>query len=358
MAKDINNTIERENNPRERSLDRMRKLIAIPKPSYLNSGYRLDYGNVVLPEGFTDHAVDMTKEGLETIREVSHNPNAKLAVLLSGGVDSSVVLQMGYNAVGPQNIVALTMEHLFVGERERQDHKKRDGLIAKLGVEEVRQDITNLINTQLNNLGSFEDARRLFEERPELLEIYKAEAIARARINAMQNYCSLEELYPIDTGNLTESVYGQYTIGDSSGFALSILAPLLKGEVRRFGKELGLDRELCQQEKRTGEFGFAGDEQLGASDDYLDPIANLYLTGNSFKIIAKKTKHDSEWIKKLGSRVNGKARIVRASTGPIIDIETGKSVPTFREVWQDSTKDREGLQFKLQMARNIYIPRG
>ena len=353
MAKDTKETIGRESNPK----DKMRELISIPKPSYLNPKYRLDYGCVVLPEGFTDYTVDMTKRGLERIREVSHNPNARLAVLLSGGVDSSVALQMGYHAVGPQNIVALTMEHLFVGEKERQDHKKRDGLISKLGVEEVRQDITNLINTQLNNLGAFEDARRLFEERPELFEIYKAEAIARARINAMQNYCSLEELHPIDTGNLTESVYGQYTIGDSSGFALSILAPLLKGEVRRFGEELGLDKELYQQEKRTGEFGLAGDEQLGASDDYLDPIANLYLTGSDFETIAKQTGHDSRWLRQLGSRVSGQARIVRASTGPIVDIETGGCVPTFRELWQRATENKGSLQSKLQKARNKYMPR-
>ena len=354
MVKNTNDYIERESNPK----DRMKELISIPKPSYLNPKYRLDYGGVVLPEGFTNYAIDMTKKGLERIREVSHNPNAKLAVLLSGGVDSSVALQLGYDAVGPQNIVALTMEHLFVGEKEGQHHKKRDGLVAKLGVEEVRQDITNLINTQLNNLGSFEDARRLFEERPELFEIYKAEAIVRARINAMQNYCSLEELHPIDTGNLTESVYGQYTIGDSSGFALSILAPLLKGEVRRFGEELGLDKELCQQEKRTGEFGFAGDEQLGANDDYLDPIANLYLTGSDFETIAKKTGHDSRWLRQLGSRVSGKARIVRASTGPIIDIETGENVPTFREIWQRATEDKGSLQSRLQRARDKYMPRG
>jgi NH3-dependent NAD+ synthetase len=354
---DINRYIERMDRSRANHIKEMKKIITIPSPRWLNPKFKLSLHSVELPLGFSSDIIDFVQTGLQTIRGVSKNPKARLGVLLSGGVDSSVVLQAGYNAVGRDNLVALTIDHYMIGEQERQDNKKRDNLVSRLGIEEVKQDITPLVKAELEIMISLPETRRLFEKRPELFEIYRAEAVSRARVLAMLNYCSLEDIYPIDTGNLTESALGQCTIGDSSGFLISILSPLLKGEVRKLGKDLGLGKEYYEQEKRTGEFNCVGNEQLGAEDSYLDPIVHLYLSGKNFEEIAEKTGHDENWLKNLGERIEGKARIVRATNSPIVNLEEVSIIPDFRSLWQSKIKDRNGLHYKLHQKRQTYMPR-
>jgi NH3-dependent NAD+ synthetase len=350
--------IEREQGCDSVNINKMKKLISIPAPRFLNSSYRVNLDDVELPEGFVNYIVDLTRKGLDKIRQVTEDPKARLAVLLSGGVDSSVALKVGYDAVGSENVVALSIEHCTEKEQEIQDHKKRDKLISKLKVEEVRHNIDSIVNAELDILLKSAQTRKLFDKRPELLEIYKAEAVSRARILVMLNYCSLEGLYPIDTGNLTEAVFGQYTIGDSSGFAVNLFSLLLKEEVRKIGKDLDLDKEYYTQKKRTGEFGFSGSEQLGADERYLDPIAHLYLRGHEFKDIEKITGHDPKWLRKLEKRVKGKARIVRTSTCPIIDIEDKLVVPEFRDLWKRKLDSGENIAYKLQVTRDKYMPGG
>lgn len=341
---------------RKKSLERMKSSVSIAKPKFLNPDYRLNPDSVQLPEGLSDYMIGLVRKGLFKIRKVSDDSNARLAVLLSGGVDSAVALQLAYNAVGPKNVVAITTDHSTLREQEKQDCQKRDSLISKLGVEEAKQDITRLIEEELNLLLASDENRRLFESKPELFEACKSEAIARARIVAMLNYCGFESLHPIDTGNLTEAVLGQYTVGDSSGFSVNVLSPLLKGEIRKLGKEIGLDSEYYLQEKRTSEFDLAGGEQLGATDEYLDPIVHLYLTGNNFSVIARKTGHDSKWIKKLGKRIQSKSRLVRASVEPIVDVEQESIVPSFRDLWKVKTENKDSLCSQLQETRNKYMP--
>jgi len=350
----VSRYIQEMDKERTRHIKDMHELISIPAPTYLNQRFKLNPDSVELPNGFSDYVVKFVRKGLQKIKQVTRNPQASLGVLLSGGVDSSVALQAGYNAVN-KDLVALTITHTMLGEQEKVDHEKRDSLVSRLKIREVKQDITPIIEAELKLILSLPETIKLFKRRPELFEIYRAEAISRARTIAMLNYCSLEQAYMIDTGNLTESSLGQSTIGDSSGFSINILSLLLKGEVRRLGKELGLGKEFYEQEKRTGEFSLMGNNQLGASDDYFDPIVNLYLNGASLDEISRLTQHDPKWLKKLERRFE-RARIVRATNCPIINLEENELVPTIKETWQQKIKTSK-LAYELNKKRRLYMPK-
>jgi NAD+ synthase (glutamine-hydrolysing) len=209
------------------------------------------------------------------IRDYARKNNFTKALLgLSGGIDSAVVAALAAEAIGGENVLAVTMPSPYSSRGSVDDSIE---LSKRLGIE-----------SRVNPIG---DAFHVLRKELELPEpdVHSKSAAERAvenlqsrlRGNILMTISNAENRLLLSTGNKSELALGYCTLyGDTNG-GLAVIGDLLKTEVYELARLYNRERELIPEsiinkppsaELAPGQL----DEQSLPPYAKLDPILKLY----------------------------------------------------------------------------------
>jgi NAD+ synthase len=237
-----------------------------------------------------------TKQILATfIREkVTAAGFSKAVIGLSGGIDSSLSAYLTVEALGPENVMALRLPYA-TSSPESLEHAML--VIDKLGVKNITVPITEMVDP-------------LFERFPDINQIRRGNAMARARMIVLYDQSQAFNGLVAGTGNKTEFLLGYTTLYGDAACAFNPLGDLYKTQVRQMARSLGIpaviinkppSADLWVDQTDEGELGFTYEEvdQLlfllvdqrlapddciaaGYSEQFVKSVINL-IRKNSFK---------------------------------------------------------------------------
>lgn len=201
----------------------------------------------------------------------------KVALGISGGVDSAVVAALCSEAIGPENVIGLKLPN-----GTQADISDSDKIIKLLGIRSgivniktANDDIAEQINSQFpnENLGNQDEINRP----------------PRLRMSCIYDVAQrFYKCFVANTCNLSEDVVGYATLyGDSAG-DFSPLGLLTKAEVIKIGDDLGLPYELTHKTPSDGLCGKSDEENLGFTYAEIDDLIRNNVHGPHYdEIMAK-----------------------------------------------------------------------
>jgi NAD+ synthase (glutamine-hydrolysing) len=149
----------------------------------------------------------------------------KVVVGSSGGIDSALTLALATEALGPENVVAITMPSVFSSEGSVTDS---EALCSNLGIELIVHPIKALVEQYARDFSSA-FARTLKGLTLENLQ-------ARIRGTILMEYSNEFGALLLSTGNKSEISVGYCTLyGDTNG-GLNLIGDLYKTEVYRLSQ--------------------------------------------------------------------------------------------------------------------------
>src|ERR1041385_6998421 len=209
------------------------------------------------------------------IRDYARKNNfTKVLLGLSGGIDSALVAALAAEAVGPQNVLAVTMPSPYSSAGSVDDSME---LSRRFGIECRVTPIRDAFHVLRNELGLPEpsiDTKGAIEIAVENLQ-------SRLRGNILMTISNAEGRLLLSTGNKSELALGYCTLyGDTNG-GLAVIGDVLKTEVYEMARLFNRERELIpwpiidkppSAELAPGQL----DQQSLPPYEKLDPILKLY----------------------------------------------------------------------------------
>jgi len=218
---------------------------------------------------------------------------SKVVLGLSGGIDSALACSLAREAVGPKNVLGVSMPSSYSSEASVEDARI---LAENLGVHFKIIPITPVYRSYLKSL------KEHFAEKPE--DVTEENIQARVRGNILMALSNKFGYLTLSTGNKSELSVGYCTLyGDMSG-GLSILADVPKTMVYRLAEYINRDRKIIP--KRILEKPPSAELKPDQKDqdtlppyDILDRILHLYLDEGYTKkeIVAQNIdKNTVDWV--------------------------------------------------------------
>src|SRR5438105_2747779 len=240
------------------------------------------------------------------IRDYAQKNNFNRVVLgLSGGIDSAVVAALAAEAVGGDNVLAVTMPSPYSSQGSIDDSIE---LSRHLGIECRTKPISDAFHLLRNELELPEPSiksKAAIERAVENLQ-------SRLRGNILMTISNAENRLLLSTGNKSELALGYCTLyGDTNG-GLAVIGDVLKTEVYQLARLYNRERETIPEsiiEKPPSAELAPGqlDEQSLPPYEKLDPILKLYFEQKQSpdEIIA--ASHDPDLVYEILNRVESPA---------------------------------------------------
>ncbi|HMH45404.1 MAG TPA: NAD+ synthase [Pyrinomonadaceae bacterium] len=209
------------------------------------------------------------------IRDYAQKNNFNKVLLgLSGGIDSALVTALAAEAVGADNVLAVTMPSPYSSQGSIDDSIE---LSRRLGIECRVTPISDAFHVLRNELELPEPSienKGAIERAVENLQ-------SRLRGNILMTISNAENRLLLSTGNKSELALGYCTLyGDTNG-GLAVIGDVLKTEVYKLARNYNREHEIIPDsiinkppsaELAPGQF----DEQSLPAYEKLDPILKLY----------------------------------------------------------------------------------
>ncbi|MFA7652314.1 MAG: NAD+ synthase [Candidatus Omnitrophota bacterium] len=191
------------------------------------------------------------------IRKKAKDAKAKGIILgLSGGIDSAVVCALSKEAVGKDNVLGLLMPC---------NSHSRDIKDAKIVAEKLK------IKTRSVNLSGVYDS--FLKILPKASNLALANLRPRLRMAALYYFANKFNYLVCGTGNKSELMAGYFTKYGDGGVDILPIAGLLKKDVRRLAKELGIPVQIITKAPTAGLWPGQTDEgEMGITYNELDDI--------------------------------------------------------------------------------------
>ena len=225
---------------------------------------------------------------------VAKNGFTKVALGLSGGIDSALVAAIAVDALGAENVTAISMPSRFNAKATRQDAK----IIARnLGIEFKEIPIKDVQNSYLKIL------RKYFRGLP--INIAEENLQARIRGNILMAFSNKFGWLILTTGNKSEMAVGYCTLyGDMSG-GFAPLKDIFKTKIYELtrwrnaqGKDTLIPKSVLLRaptaELRVNQ---TDEESLGAYEQLDEVLASYVQQHQSMTNIAK-DKQSAAYVKK------------------------------------------------------------
>lgn len=191
---------------------------------------------------------------------------------LSGGIDSALVAALSKEAVGKDNVLGLFMPC----HSHSQDIKDAKIVAGKLGIK------TKTVNLS----GIYDDFLKVLPKAPNLA---LANLRPRLRMASLYYFANKFNYLVCGTGNKSELMAGYFTKFGDGGVDILPIAGLLKKDVRKLAKELGVPGHIITKAPSAGLWPGQTDEaELGITYNELDDI--LYRLEHKQKQAAGKEK--------------------------------------------------------------------
>jgi len=182
----------------------------------------------------------------------------RAVVGVSGGVDSSLTLKLGVDALGADKMTAISMPEPSVSSQENIDHAK--ALCHALGVTFFQQPI-NTFMADFYHLPW--DSNKLATQNTK----------ARIRAVLLYNYANTTDALVLGTSNKSEILLGYGTKYGDLAADIEVLGDLFKEDVLALADYVGLPREIIDKTPTAELYQGQTDEaELGAGYNQLDPI--------------------------------------------------------------------------------------
>ena len=169
---------------------------------------------------------------------------------LSGGIDSALSMFIAARALGPDNILAITMPYA-TSSPESEGHAR---LAAEaIGVELHRIEISPQIDAY-------------FQLFPESSRLRRANKMARERMTILYDHSVSYSAMVVGTSNKTEALLGYTTLWGDMASAVNPLGDLYKTQVRQLSRHIGVPEpiiskaptaDLWEGQTDEGELGFS-----------------------------------------------------------------------------------------------------
>lgn len=179
---------------------------------------------------------------------------------LSGGIDSSVVCYLAANALGPENVLAVTMPYKTSSEATRKDSQ---AVVSALGVQTMDAPITDQIDAY-------------FARFPDASQLRRANKCARERMTILYDQSAQFNALVLGTSNKSELLLGYGTQFGDMASAINPIGDLYKTQLRQLAEHLGVPSKILAKAP-TGDLweGQTDEGELGFSYAEVDHL--LYL---------------------------------------------------------------------------------
>lgn len=190
------------------------------------------------------------------IRKQVRKANKKGAVVgLSGGIDSSCVAILSKKALGC-NVLGL----ILPCNSNPKDEELALKVARKFGIETRKIPLNNIFNGLVSMYSEGSD-------------IAKANLKPRLRMAVLYYFANTLDYLVAGTGNKSELCVGYFTKYGDGGVDILPLGGLLKTEVRKLAKYLGVPDEIIERQPTAGLWDNQTDEaEMGITYDELDKV--------------------------------------------------------------------------------------
>lgn len=192
--------------------------------------------------------------------EVRRTGFEKAVVGLSGGIDSSVVTFLASRALGPKNVLAVTMPYKTSSQATQQDAQ---AVIDQLGLQTINIPITDQIDAY-------------FAQFPDAAQLRRANKCARERMTILYDQSASFSGLVLGTSNKSELLLGYGTQFGDMASAINPIGDLYKTQLRDLARHLGVPEQIINKQP-SGDLwvGQTDEGELGFSYDEVDRLLVL-----------------------------------------------------------------------------------
>lgn len=156
---------------------------------------------------------------------------ARAVLGVSGGIDSSVVAFLAARALGPENVLAVTMPYKTSSEATRRDSQT---VIQRLGVQSLDVPITAQVDAY-------------FARFPDASQMRLANKCARERMTVLYDQSAAFEGLVLGTSNKSELLLGYGTQFGDMASAINPVGDLYKTQLYQLAARLGVPQEILKK---------------------------------------------------------------------------------------------------------------
>jgi NAD+ synthase len=179
---------------------------------------------------------------------------------LSGGVDSSTVAYLAAKALGPENVLAVTMPYKTSSDETIRDSQT---VVDDLGFETVEVPITAQVDAY-------------FEQFPDASQLRRANKCARERMTVLYDQSASFGGLVLGTSNKSELLLGYGTQFGDMASAINPIGDLYKTQVAELARHLEVPAAILDKPP-SGDLwiGQTDEDELGFSYDEVDRLLVL-----------------------------------------------------------------------------------
>jgi NAD+ synthase len=218
-----------------------------------------------------------------------HRTGFRRAVLgLSGGIDSTVVTYLAARALGPENVLAVTMPYKTSSEPTRRDAQK---VVDLLGVQTLDVPITDQIDAY-------------FARFPDASQLRRANKCARERMTILYDQSAAFNALVLGTSNKTELLLGYGTQFGDMASAINPIGDLYKTQLRHLAAHLEVPPEVLTKEP-SGDLwvGQTDEGELGFTYADVDRLLVLLVDRRFKKAELVRAGFDAHFVERVGELV-------------------------------------------------------
>ena len=207
---------------------------------------------------------------------------------LSGGIDSSVVTCLAARALGPENVLAVTMPYKTSSEATRRDGR---AVINALGVRTVDVPITDQIDAY-------------FKRFPDASQMRLANKCARERMTVLYDQSAAFEALVVGTSNKSELLLGYGTQFGDMASAINPVGDLYKTQLFQLADYLGVPEQI-RNKTPSGDLwvGQTDEEELGFSYAEVDRLLVLMVDRRWRRAELSQGGFDAEFVDRVAAIV-------------------------------------------------------
>jgi NAD+ synthase (glutamine-hydrolysing) len=280
--------------------DKQGKLLQIAK-GFVEEDLLIDLQQSPPPIELKDAKIQDLYEALVTgVRDYLHKQGFKKAMLgLSGGIDSAVTACIAVEALGADNVLALSLPSRFSSEGSKRDAQR---LSSNLKIALKQVEIDGVFQSYLDLLEPYFQGRAM--------DVTEENIQSRIRGATLMAFSNKFGYLLLNTGNKSEMAMGYTTLyGDMAG-GLGVLHDVVKTRVYKLAAYINRRHPLIPQEiidkvpsaeLRENQTDFDTLPRF----EILDPIIEDYIEeGTQPSEIAVKRKFDLSLVKKIVSHIH------------------------------------------------------
>ena len=232
----------------------------------------------------------VTKEIINFIRKYYKENNLKGAVIgISGGKDSGVVAGLFSKAIGPENIIGVTMPC----ESKAQDREDAKLVAEKFGFELVNVDLTDTYHTYKNEIYTIcDDEEKMVDANINLKPKLRMSTLYY--LAAMYSKIKGGTYIVPGTGNKSELFVGYFTKGGDSVSDISVLGDLTVSEVIKVGEVVGVPEKVLYKKPSDGLSDKSDEDKLGVTYDAIGKYINGIKQDEEVEEKIKKLHNDNK----------------------------------------------------------------